>query len=233
MKVTFIHHSSFFLEQEKACFLFDYWKGTLPEVISKPLFIFVSHGHKDHFNPVIFDYGRKWKDVSFIISNDIDAKFIPSDFINNVTMVKADEKYIVSSGGVDISFSTLNSTDIGVAYLIDSLGKKIFFAGDLHLWIWREDEEEDRIMKYAFEKEIEKIRGLKIDVAFLPLDPRQEKDAFLGLDYIARVVDIKHIYPMHCWQKFSIINKLFLYPCSEPYRNRVSNITKDGYTDEI
>lgn len=233
MKVTFIHHSSFFVNQEHACFLFDYWKGPLPKPLDIPLFIFVSHRHGDHFNPAVLDYGKQWKNVHWILSDDIDPACIPGDLMPYVTIAAADSKYAVSIDGTDISFSTLRSTDMGNAYLIRSGGKTLYHAGDLHLWLWRENQQEDRDMQAAFEKEMEKLRGLTIDAAFLPLDPRQGSDAFLGLDYIARLADIKRIYPMHCWQNFNIINDLLADPCSEPYRDRICHIRKDGYTDEI
>jgi len=233
LKVTFIHHSGFFINQGRACFLFDYFKGTLPEPLDIPLFIFVSHGHFDHFSPAVFDYGRQWKNVRWILSDDIDLSCVPRDLMPYVTVVTAYNNYLVSVGGADISFTTLRSTDQGVAYLIRSGDKTLYFAGDLHLWLWRENLNDDRNMQTAFEKEMEKLRGLTIDAAFLPLDPRQERDAFLGLDYTARLSNIKRIYPMHCWQEFNIINDLLASPCSEPYRSKICHIRKDGYTDEI
>lgn len=233
MKVTFIHHSSFFINQGYACFLFDYWKGTLPEPMDVPLFIFVSHGHGDHFSPAVLDYGQEWKNVHWILSDDIDLKGVPGELMPYVTVAAAGKDYTVTAGGVDIDFATLRSTDSGNAYLIRSGGKTIYYAGDLHLWIWRENQQEDIEMQNAFEKEVEKLRGLTLDAAFLTLDPRQERDAFLGIDYIARLADIKRIYPMHCWQKLNIIDDLLADPCSESYRDRICHIRKDGFTDEI
>jgi len=233
LKVTFIHHSGFFVNQERACFLFDYWKGPLPNPLKIPLFIFVSHGHGDHFNPAVLDYGKRWNKVRWIFSDDIDPKYIPSELTPYVTIAAAGNTYALSVGGADISFTALRSTDIGNAYLIRSGGKTLYHAGDLHLWLWREDPQEDSEMQAAFEKEMEKLRGLAIDAAFLPLDPRQGRDAFLGLDYTARIADIERIYPMHCWQNLDIINELLADPCSEPYRDRICPIRKDGYEDEI
>lgn len=233
MKVTFIHHSSFFVEHEHACFLLDYFTGPLPKPSDKPLFIFISHGHGDHFNPDVLDYGKQWKNIHFILSDDIDLKCVPDELMPYVTIASPDNNYTVSAGGMSVAFTTLRSTDLGNAYLIRSGDKTLYHAGDLHLWLWREDQEEDKAMQTAFEKEVEKLRGLTIDAAFLPLDPRQEGDAFLGLDYIARLADIKRIYPMHCWNKFDIISNLIADPCSEPYRDRICPIRKDGYTDEI
>lgn len=233
LKVTYIHHSGFFVHQEHACFLFDYWTGPLPEPLELPLFIFVSHGHGDHFTPAVLDYGKKWKNVHWILSDDIGPGCLPAELTPYVTIATADNKYAVSLGGTGITFSTLRSTDIGNAYLIHSGDKTLYHAGDLHLWLWRENPQEDRNMQDAFEKEMEKLCGLTIDAAFLPLDPRQRRDAFLGLDYTVRLADVKRIYPMHFWQKFSIISDLLADPCSEPYRSRICPIRKDGYTDEI
>ena len=52
MKVTYIHHSSFMAELEHAALLFDYFEGEIPAVEGdKPLFVFASHRHGDHFSP--------------------------------------------------------------------------------------------------------------------------------------------------------------------------------------
>ena len=56
MKITYIHHSSFLVETEENYFLFDYFEGKLPQLKEdKPLLVFASHRHGDHFSPVIFD----------------------------------------------------------------------------------------------------------------------------------------------------------------------------------
>ena len=53
MKVTFILHSGYFVELESCCLLFDYWKGDIPQS-DKPLYVFASHHHEDHFSPEVF-----------------------------------------------------------------------------------------------------------------------------------------------------------------------------------
>lgn len=60
MKATYIDHSGFLVESDTACFLFDWYQGELPERIlkrsgKKPLYVFVSHSHSDHYTPKIFD----------------------------------------------------------------------------------------------------------------------------------------------------------------------------------
>ena len=48
MRVKFICHSGFYIEGEKNCLIFDYWKGALPKIpADKRLWIFASHHHPD------------------------------------------------------------------------------------------------------------------------------------------------------------------------------------------
>ncbi len=70
MKVTFILHSGYFVELESCCLLFDYWKGDIPQS-DKPLYVFASHHHEDHFSPEVFKEARPGRQVHFILSNDI------------------------------------------------------------------------------------------------------------------------------------------------------------------
>ena len=57
MKITYIHHSSFSVETEKATLLFDYYAGPLPAFAKdRPLIVFASHFHADHFSPVVLSW---------------------------------------------------------------------------------------------------------------------------------------------------------------------------------
>ena len=60
MKITYIHHSSFSVEFNHVTMLFDYYEGPLPDFDrSRPLVVFASHFHGDHFAPVIFDLAER------------------------------------------------------------------------------------------------------------------------------------------------------------------------------
>ena len=55
MIITFIHHSSFLVETDSLYLLFDYFRGTLPELDpAKPLYVLTSHSHSDHYSRKIF-----------------------------------------------------------------------------------------------------------------------------------------------------------------------------------
>ena len=56
MKITYINHSGFLIETKDCYYIFDYYKGELPQLEKeKEVIVFCSHFHKDHFNPVIFE----------------------------------------------------------------------------------------------------------------------------------------------------------------------------------
>lgn len=91
MKVTYISHSGFLIETENCLFLFDYYEGKIPPLSQeKPLFIFVSHWHSDHFNPEIFSI--RHEKVHYILSHDT-RKHLPAGISpENLCFMKPEEK---------------------------------------------------------------------------------------------------------------------------------------------
>ena len=54
MKLTFLYHSAFLVELETCSLLFDWHGGRVPDIDrSKPLYVFASHHHGDHYAPEI------------------------------------------------------------------------------------------------------------------------------------------------------------------------------------
>lgn len=71
MKITFIAHSAFLVELEEMNLLFD-WTGEqiLPVFDrNKPLYVFASHHHGDHYTPKIFSLGMD--NVRYILATCI------------------------------------------------------------------------------------------------------------------------------------------------------------------
>jgi len=240
MKVTYIGHSGFLLDVEDAYFLFDYYEGEIPCLnTEKPFFIFVSHKHGDHYNPVIFELLQKYPKTQFILSKDVPVKWKIEEYISRgialekhiTVMRKWEEKDIVLSENRKINIKTLRSTDMGVAYLLSYKGKCYYHAGDLNLWLWAgETKHYNDNMRVNYFKELEKLRGLEIEAAFVPLDPRQEEDAFAGMESFMEYTKTKHIFPMHFWNRYEIIRK-FLEKYPEE-KERVIQIEKQGQVFE-
>lgn len=88
MNVTYIFHSGFLIETDECYYIFDYWKGSLPALdTSKPVFVFASHSHADHYNPEIFALlcSMGMRQVIAVLARDIPPKRYPK-FLQPVTV---------------------------------------------------------------------------------------------------------------------------------------------------
>lgn len=234
MKITYIHHSAFLVETESAYLLFDYTEGTLPELLpDKPLAIFVSHRHGDHYDPIIFTIGRQHGHVLYVLSYDIWRKRLPEDVLPLTDSVKHGvvREYQLEAAvpGASMKVTTYRSTDEGVAFLVEIDGKVLYHAGDLNNWTWEEEPKNwNESMAKKYTAQVDKMAGLHVDAAFLPLDPRQGENFYLGMDEFMRKVDVERAFPMHCWGDFSVIGRIKAMECSAGYRDRIADIRKDG-----
>ena len=101
-----------------------------------------------------------------------------------------------------------------MAFLVQCPEGNIYHAGDLNDWVWEEESEQyNKQMTGNYRHEIDLIQGEEIDLAFLPLDPRQGKDYARGILYFLKKVRVGKVFPMHYWEQPEVI-KQFLseYP---------------------
>lgn len=204
MNLKYIYHSGFLLEFERAYMLFDYYKGDIPSLDKKKkLYVFVSHYHPDHFNEDIFDIFRDNKDVEYILSNDVVPK--KQEDADRSYSLEPNKEYYFNELGVE----TYLSTDQGLAFMVSYNGKTIYHAGDLNWWTWVgfETEEEYDNLTRNFKNEIDKMGARLIDIAMVPLDPRQGDRFDWGMKYFIEKTRPRHLVPMHCWNKFEVIDK--------------------------
>ncbi len=238
MKVTYIHHSGFFVETESAGLLFDYFEGDLSALDDlskeKPLYVFASHHHPDHFSPKIFQLAENRRNVWFVLSDDIFSKRLPDQVKGQTLFTGPDQKVKVGEDGSEILVETFRSTDEGVAFWCTVDGKTIYHAGDLNHWYWEGEEEEwNRNMTAAYRTELKKMAGRKADAAFLPLDPRLGQWFWLGIDDFMKEADAGAIIPMHMWEDFDVARRLKDLPCSESYRDKIVEIGGRGQCFEV
>ncbi len=228
MKVTFIHHSSFLAETESALLLFDYFRGSLPELDKgRTLYVLASHSHGDHYGKVIFSLPERHPDVRYILSSDIPESDIPAGFKCPVAFVEPHQEY--TDGHLMVW--TLKSNDRGVTFVCEADGKRIYHGGDLNNWCWDDGEvakEDERI----YHEELGRIQGMKFDAAFVPVDTRL-KDYQLGVVNFMEHADAAAIFPMHLWDKFGAVRALRGHDAVKAYRDRIMMIEKDGQTFEV
>ena len=219
MQVTYINHSGFLVESETCYYIFDYYKGELPKLDKdKEVIVFCSHFHQDHFNPQIFeilnDMGMNYQAV---LAKDINKRKYPVGV--KITTAYHDKTYILDNG---TQVSTLLSTDSGVAFVVKTKDSIIYHAGDLNDWYWEgEPDADNRQMTSRYRAEIDKLQGIHFDVAFVPLDPRQEDHYADGMIYFLENVECEAVFPMHYWDEPKVIDRFIAeYP---EYKSRIRN----------
>ncbi len=219
MKITYIKHSAFLVETKHVALLFDYAMGDIPKT-DKPLFVFVSHFHQDHFNKAIFDLNAE----AFFLSDTIKKKEIPNAIQDKVYRFHEKENFKNNY----FSFQTLGSTDSGISFYLNIEGLTLYHAGDNNIWYW---DEEDIHMIEDFKKSIQVIK--KLDIAFFPVDPRLQDHATDGAVALSECTNVKVIFPMHAWENYLINQK-----CKEIFKEKrltciIKEIDKPLWSEEI
>ena len=184
----------------------------------EPVVVLCSHFHPDHFNPEIFEIlNRMHMNYQTVLAKDIHKNKYPAGI--KVTTAYHDQSYILDNG---TEINTLLSTDRGVAFIVKTGEGTMYHAGDLNDWYWEGEPDADNSQMTArYRAQINKMQDLHLDVAFVPLDPRQENHYADGMLYFLTTVDCDAVYPMHYWKKPYIIDKLIgEYP---EYTPRIKN----------
>lgn len=243
MKVTFIKHSCFMVELEKSILLFDWWNGDLPVIDpEKDLYVFVSHGHEDHYSEDIWSL-RATYPVRYILFDEVAPEqgngetgnwaAVSAGQTGDILRVVPHQQYdlpgygtngdLLSTGEASgIHIETLLSTDQGVAFLVETEGKTIYHAGDLNIWYWDNDpDEENQWQIRTYKEEMDLLRGKHIDVAFVPMDPRLGDHAVRAVVCFLEKNDCDALFPMHYWERMNKIQEYLKDPRVAPYADLI------------
>jgi len=153
------------------------------EIKDQDVYVFVTHEHGDHFNPVIFDWKKSINGIEYILG------FASDKASEDKVLLPRKTKTI---DGMEVS--TITSTDAGVGFLVKVDGLTIFHAGD-HACKHKDLNEPytDEIDYLA-----DKCKG--VDLAFLPItgcgfdDPKAVKS---GIFYALEKLKPEVMFPMH------------------------------------
>ena len=225
MQVTHIFHSGFLVELSHTLLLFDYWQGILPQLApDKPLFVFVSHRHHDHYSREIWRLAEHHPKVWYVVDSGVP---LPPSCPQNLLVVQPRQQY----NWQGIQIETIRSTDEGCAFLVQAEDRAVYHAGDLNWWHWEgEPEADDAWHDQAFHEELDRIRGRRFDLAFLPLDPRQEANAWWGVVDFLQACPCDHVFPMHYAADRDAMLAYLRLPELAPWLPRIH--TEDCWTDE-
>lgn len=211
MTVTYIFHSGFLVETPSAVLIFDYFKDPAGVVDSlddtgKTVYFIASHRHPDHFVPQIFTIGKRFASHKFLLSHEIEKC---AAYRRHAPKTDPDFHPVFLYRGDTFDDGTLRlqafpSTDIGISSLASTDGLKIFHAGDLNLWQWK-DAAPAEAVKMARGQFLACLRDIKasgvtnIDAAMYPVDPRQGNGYEDGARIFVDTFKVKHFFPMHFW----------------------------------
>jgi L-ascorbate metabolism protein UlaG (beta-lactamase superfamily) len=217
MKVNYHYHSGVSVESGGNLYIFDYYsKGIDPNILDlfDNVYVFVSHAHRDHFDKSILKWDVPGRNMKYILSSDVKITKNSSELI----VVKPGDSIEIDG----ITVTALESTDEGVAYLVSTSRESIFHSGDLNWWHW-EGEPDDYNMQMAekYKSEIDKLKGIPIDIAFIPVDKRLEGSMFYAIDYLMTAVDIRMVCPIHFWDDWEYIRKVKEELKDREYYNKI------------
>lgn len=218
MKVTYIYHSCYLLEFKDFMVVIDFFKDVIKEdenifwikdyVLSqdKELYVLSTHSHADHYNSEILSWKSEKNDIHYIFSKEIADSLRIDD--NQIVFLDKLQKY----NDYNLSVTAFGSTDVGASFLLDVEGKKIFHAGDLNNWHWKEEVPIPEATGYetCFLCELE-LLAENVDQLFLvmfPIDPRLGKDYMLGAEQLLKRFSVDYLLPMHFGEDYDKANAI-------------------------
>lgn len=168
MRLTYIFHSGFALETESAILIFDYWMdpaNVMPSILrtGKPIYVFASHFHEDHFSRAILSWKVQNSNITYILSKDILRRKRAGQEEADVWMGKG-----ATWQDTNIKVVATGSNDSGVSWIVEIEGKMLFHAGDLNNWY----------AKFLYDRE--NVPPMIISDEFGEIDPLKEEKLFLG-----------------------------------------------------
>lgn len=215
MTLTYIFHSGFMLETDEVILVFDCWhdpSDVIAKVLNdeKPMYVFASHFHEDHFCRDIFKWRQRNAPTTYILSKDILRRRRAESSEADVWMGKGavwnDEHVSVTATG---------SNDSGVSWIVETGGKRFFHAGDLNNWYARflaDDTPDAVIHSIEFDEDVNPVAEEKrflgelkdiakktgsFDIAMFPVDGRIGNGYTRGARQFIERFEVKLFVPMH------------------------------------
>ena len=231
MKITYIYHSGFIIESENATIIADYYKDSDNEIVHRSLnsfpgklYVISSHWHPDHFSKEVLEWKSVRPDIQYIFSKDILKKKLATQ----------DDADFMIKGNIwqdeNIRIKAFGSTDVGISFLIEAGGKKVFHAGDLNNWHWDEEStpEEIQTSERHFLREIKALYNETndLDAAMFPVDCRLGKNYMRGAEQLVDLLRVGIFIPMHFGETYDEANTFKKY--AENAGCRFFELTKTG-----
>lgn len=228
--LTFVWHDCFVYSSQSCIIVFDFWcnphkpynlhhidfKDFLLDNLhgsayteSLPVYFLVSHHHKDHFTKKIFEFAKILPRVQYIISEDVErsVRYLLRSEGTYKGNLKVDPStvYTLKPGETFedslLRVNAFGSTDIGNSYVVEVDGKRLFHAGDLNAWMWKDESTPQEVAEAIldYETKIDEIEKHfhSFDLVMFPVDARIGRDWWEGAFRFVHRFDVGLFVPMH------------------------------------
>lgn len=204
--VQYLGHSGWIVKTQNHFILFDYVqqiKDASDKSINKfhinpseleleNVYVFVSHGHDDHYDDTILNWSGKIKCIKYIFGHDIPKR--------NFISVAGNQEIKVD----DLAVSTIYATDDGVGFLVKVDGLSIVHLGDHAEWVPELEEDFNRQIDYL--ANIDNNVGL----LFIPVARSigvRTQSITKGVLYTVDKLNPRLVFPMHGGGKEHLYNE--------------------------
>ncbi len=239
-EIYHLFHSGTAVRVKDKLFVFDYFKdeprkekavaSSLEKgVIRKDSFknvnqayVFVSHSHHDHYNQVIFEWEQYCDQINYILAAEIEpeAELKNKD---NLYLMEQDQELKLD----ELKISSFGSTDAGVSFLVELKDLSIFHAGDLNWWKWKKFSKKVQAREEReYKREVDKLKGKQIDIAFVPVDPRLEEHFYLAGEYFIKEIKPALFVPIHFADNYDVTK--FFRDRFNSNQTRVAAVSRAG-----
>ncbi len=203
MQLTYFWQSSFTVSLGRTLLVFSYHQTgvtNLPEdkrLTDKAfqgytnIVVFVPDASAEHCDPAIFDWKRSFP-ITYAMNRHA-AKNAPK----TADVRACREGDVFSVGNCDVRvFASIGN---GVCFLATVGGVRIFHAGDLNLWHWRDENSLKEIARAEaeFYEKAAKLPRDGIDLCLFPLDPNQGGLYDAGANHVIMRLRPRLFVPMH------------------------------------
>ena len=190
------------------------------------LYILASHFHPDHFHPEVLKWKEQKPDIKYIFSKDILKR----------RRAKADDAIYLKKGDAYqdelLTIKAFGSTDVGISFLIETEGRRIFHAGDLNNWHWKDESTPQEVAEaegnYLKELDIIAKETSVMDLVMFPVDPRLGTDFMRGAQQFIDRIKTSVFVPMHFWERPAEVMAFGPYAESKGCRYIVLSVPGEG-----
>ena len=202
-QVVYIFHNCFVIHVGERTLLFDCpapqylpkrsAAALAPELRGRDVTAFVSHSHTDHCHPDLASVCAGAAGARFVFSDDV-AELYPQSVPPGALVLEPDQAAELDN----ICIETLASNDLGLAFLLEVDGLRVYHGGDLAAWVWdTASAAEQAFTAGFFSAALERIAARPVDIACTNVDRRLPNLA--GGPEFARRVRPRLLVPMHAF----------------------------------